>query len=79
MEIDNQKNLNMDTQTISKTKIKQIQSDDASSILEDINILKKLYQKQKNPLVLNALIEKLNQDYQFDEAKKYMDVAIAKS
>ncbi len=71
------RDLHMDSGAILKNKIKQIQSNNSMSILEDIKILEQLYNKQKNPLVLKALIDKLTQDYQFDKAKKYMDLEMA--
>ncbi|MCF6333845.1 MAG: hypothetical protein L3J11_11225, partial [Draconibacterium sp.] len=68
------KQLNMSPEDILSNKIHKIKTDSAINILEDIKVLENIYQKQKNPLVLKALIEKLQQDYQFDKAKKYIEL-----
>lgn len=69
--------LHMNKKDILSNRISQLKINSAISIFEDIKVLEKLYKKQKNPLVLKSLIEKLQQDYQFDKAKKYIDIFIS--
>jgi len=69
--------LNIDQETISDIKIQDIKTDSRASILEDIQVLEKLYKQSPNPLIVKVLIEKLSQDYQFDKAKEYADNLIS--
>jgi len=62
---------------IQEMKFKDLRTkDEWVSLLEDIYLLEKLYDKEKNTDILYTLIEKLSQDYQFDKAKYYVDELI---
>jgi hypothetical protein len=74
---DIEKNMQIDQSDILDIKIKDIKTDSSARIFEDIRVLEALYEKEKSPLILKALIEKLSQDYQFDKAKEYADILIA--
>lgn len=50
-----------------KLKIKDI-----NNAVKDLDLLEKIYQKEKNPDVLKILLQKLVEDYQFDKAKAYI-------
>ena len=45
-----------------------------SAIFQDLKVLEYLYQKNKNPDLLQSLVEKFLQYYQFDKANQYLDL-----
>lgn len=56
---------------IDSVKLEEIKQD-RSNKFDDIQILKNIYSKTKNINVFNILLDKLVQNYQFDEAKSYI-------
>ena len=73
-----EQSLNISNADLNDIKINSLQAD-TDSIAEDINILKTLYNKQHDAQLLYILIQKLAQNYQFDEAKLYADEIIQTS
>jgi hypothetical protein len=57
-----------DVDSVQLQDIKQ----DKSNNFDDIQVLKNIYSSNKNTKVLNILLEKLVNNYQFDEAKSYI-------
>lgn len=49
-----------------------------SQIFQDLNVLEYLYIKNKNPQLLQPLVEKFLQYYQFDKANKYLVFLVQK-
>ena len=47
-----------------------------SQIFQDLNVLEYLYTKNKNPELLQPLVEKFLQYYQFDKANHYLDLLV---
>lgn len=48
-----------------------------SQIFKDLNVLEYLYTKNKNPDLLQPLVEKFIQYYQFDKANQYLTLLVA--
>jgi len=48
-----------------------------SEIFQDLNVLEYLYTKNKNPELLQPLVEKFLQYYQFDKANQYLTLLVA--
>ena len=71
--------LNMDKSAVMNTDIDDIKTNNNARIFEDIQVLETIYRQERNPLILNVLIEKLSQDYQFYKAKEYADTMVASS
>jgi len=68
--------LSISQENIGEFDIDEFQVQKTQSLLEDINILEKIYKKNPKPEILRVLIEKLSQDYQFEKAKDYADLLI---
>ena len=49
----------------------------SSEIFKDLNVLEYLYTKNKNPDLLQPLVEKFIQYYQFDKANTYLTLLVA--
>ncbi|HBB03504.1 TPA: hypothetical protein DCZ39_01175 [Patescibacteria group bacterium] len=47
-----------------------------SEIFQDLNVLEYLYTKNKNPELLQPLVEKFIQYYQFDKANQYLSLLV---
>jgi hypothetical protein len=47
-----------------------------SQIFQDLNVLEYLYTKNKNPELLQPLVEKFLQWYQFDKANQYLGLLV---
>ena len=47
-----------------------------SEIFQDLNVLEYLYTKNKNPELLQPLVEKFLQYYQFDKANQYLALLV---
>ena len=47
-----------------------------SQIFQDLNVLEYLYTKNKNPDLLQPLVEKFLQYYQFDKANQYLTLLV---
>lgn len=47
-----------------------------SELFQDLNVLEYLYTKNKNPELLQPLVEKFLQYYQFDKANMYLDLLV---
>lgn len=52
------------------------QSAGNSEIFQDLNVLEYLYTKNKNPELLQPLVEKFLQYYQFDKANQYLSLLV---
>ena len=52
------------------------QSAGNSEIFQDLNVLEYLYTKNKNPEMLQPLVEKFLQYYQFDKANQYLSLLV---
>lgn len=48
-----------------------------SQIFQDLHVLEYLYTKNKNPELLQSLVEKFLQYYQFDKANQYLTLLVA--